>query len=528
MRPHVRDALTWLHTWGGLLLGTLLFAIFWTGTLSVFDREIDRWMMPETRVSAPPSLISADAAWEQTRRRAVGSPLWVLHFPTEREPTVRIQFAEVGSAARAIEIEGSRKGIPLPRENLSIFHFDPNTGQSLPDPGTKGASDFFFPFHWHLLAGEESIGQWIVGFAALAMMVLIVSGVVIHRELFSQFFTLRTRKRSGRMILDTHNAAAVLALPFHVIITFSGLAIFYFFYFPLPLEMTHKGGQRQLFEESRAGFSRPSANTPGEMASLDQMVSHAQELWGGGTPAQVTITFPGDANAYVRVTRSVADKVRNDPRPVYFDARSGEVLKFSGIHPVATAQRYIAGLHFIGFHHWLVRWLYFILGLAGCLMIATGALFWLQKRRKIHGETRTTLVVDVLAVGSTTGIILASEAYLIANRVLPTDLAARADWEIRVFFLAWIATFMHAGVRRRASWRDQWWIIAWGAVLAVLLNALTTGDDIVHTTLTGNWAVAGTDAMLLLTAVLAAATARYLRRPRTIPSGTRVALEANG
>ena len=42
----------WLHTWAGLVLGAILFAIFWMGTLSVFDREIDRWLMPETRLPA--------------------------------------------------------------------------------------------------------------------------------------------------------------------------------------------------------------------------------------------------------------------------------------------------------------------------------------------------------------------------------------------------------------------------------------------------------------------------------------------
>jgi len=511
MHSSFREAFSWFHTWIGLALGSLLFAIFWTGTLAVFDREIDRWMMPTTRLNAPEMPFSPDLAWARTRDEAVGSPLWVLNFPTSREPTARIQFAKAGSAERGAEIEGSRKGIPLPRERLSMFHYDPQTGEVLPDPGTNGATDFFFPFHWHLLFGEGSIGQWIVGLAGLAMMLLIITGVVIHREIFSQFFTLRTRKRSGRMILDAHNAAAVLALPFHFFITFSGIAIFYFFYFPLPLEVTHDGGERQLFEESRAGYSRARADTAAEMASLDQMVSEAQDHWGGGAPAQVTITFPGDANAYVRVTRNVADTVRNDPRPVYFDARTGALLKFAGIHPVATGQRYIAGLHFIGFKHWLLRWLYFILGLAGCLMIATGALFWLQKRRKIHGETRMTQVVEALTIGSTTGLIAASVAYLVANRMLPVGLAARANWEVATFFLVWAVTFVHAAVRHNHAWRDQWWMITVGALLAVVLNALTTGDDMVHTFAAGNWAVGGTDAMLLLGGALAAAMARYLK-----------------
>ena len=38
MFSSIRDSLTWLHTWGGVFLGSILFAVFWMGTLSVFDR----------------------------------------------------------------------------------------------------------------------------------------------------------------------------------------------------------------------------------------------------------------------------------------------------------------------------------------------------------------------------------------------------------------------------------------------------------------------------------------------------------
>ena len=57
MEKTFRDSMQWLHTWAGLCLGTVLFAVFWMGTLSVFDREIDRWMMPATRL-APTELTS--------------------------------------------------------------------------------------------------------------------------------------------------------------------------------------------------------------------------------------------------------------------------------------------------------------------------------------------------------------------------------------------------------------------------------------------------------------------------------------
>ena len=60
MFPSFRLAMTWLHTWFGLVLGYVLMVAFFFGALSVFDREIDRWAIPETRF-APQVMPSFDA-----------------------------------------------------------------------------------------------------------------------------------------------------------------------------------------------------------------------------------------------------------------------------------------------------------------------------------------------------------------------------------------------------------------------------------------------------------------------------------
>ena len=40
MFQNFRQAMTWLHTWFGLVLGFVLMVVFFFGSLSVFDREI--------------------------------------------------------------------------------------------------------------------------------------------------------------------------------------------------------------------------------------------------------------------------------------------------------------------------------------------------------------------------------------------------------------------------------------------------------------------------------------------------------
>ena len=75
--PNFRQAMTWLHTWTGLVLGFVLIAAFFFGALSVFDREIDRWAIPETRFAAAENLdvVGADIEANLNEARKVLSRL---------------------------------------------------------------------------------------------------------------------------------------------------------------------------------------------------------------------------------------------------------------------------------------------------------------------------------------------------------------------------------------------------------------------------------------------------------------------
>ena len=47
MHKSIRQSMAWLHSWTGLLLGWLLFAIFVMGTASYYRHEINLWMQPK-------------------------------------------------------------------------------------------------------------------------------------------------------------------------------------------------------------------------------------------------------------------------------------------------------------------------------------------------------------------------------------------------------------------------------------------------------------------------------------------------
>ena len=228
---------------------------------------------------------------------------------------------------------------------------------------------------------------------------------------------------------------------------------------------------------------------------------------------------PGDANSYVRINRANLDAIPRHLGVLYFDGPTGAVLHTADMpRPAKSVERFIVGLHFIQFEHWTLRWIYFVLGLSGCVMIATGYVYWLASRRRRHAAQGLAgvRIVEGLTVGSVTGLVIATLAFFVANRLLPLGVTFaghdRAALEVWAFYLVWLATFAHAWARPGNAWRAQCWVIAGLALLAPALNWLTTGDHLPKTLLEGYWPVAGMDLLLLAGAALAVMTALRLHR----------------
>lgn len=490
----------WLHTWAGVVLGSILFAIFWMGTLSVFDSEIDLWMKPATRLAPAVSTLPLES-FRSSLEEAISAKaaFWNVTLPSDRDAVFHTHY-------------GTRK-------KTIIRDIDPVTGRELPDAGTLGATGFIFPFHYTLNTELMNLGECVVGLASMAMLVLCVTGVIIHRKIFVDFFTFRPRANPRRLLLDLHNISGVFGLPFHIVLTFSGLVILGATYFPAGVSAVYPNTRAYFFDSNGLSFLSVKHGNPGApVVSLDETAMRARSLWGGDEPHLVLVANPGMTTSRIAFFRGNERQVVVDRDVVAFDGPTGELLSRSPrLTPIMRAQRFLSGVHLIEFHHWVLRWLYFVLGLGSCVLIATGFLFWLESRRKKQGENFGFRLVEGLTAGSVTGIILATLAFFIANRLLPPGAQVfgleRAALEVWAFYLVWIAAFLHGWMWPRRVWIGQSAAISALALTAVVLNWITTGDHPLHTLFHRYlWPVAGMDGVLLAGGALALLTAVKLSR----------------
>ena len=529
-----RQAMAWLHTWFGLVLGFVLMAAFFFGALSVFDREIDRWSIPATRI-APQPMPSFDAVLRPAFERMQPTAEAIAAMRPMVNGDMPQRFDQVGSwsayTTHRDPVLALYAGYDVPNaknpdEQIWAYAtIDPRNGKALPDDQLKIGSGFFFPLHYGLTLDWKNLGVWIVGFSALVMLAALVSGVVMHRKLFREFFTFRPGKARLRSVLDLHNLTGVVALPFHFFFALTGLLIFAgTYYFPVGHTQLH--GLHDLHEQVEAretGLPHTRAGVAAGLASVDAMVAQAQRRWQAhdkaGDVGFLVLQHVGDANGYVSVYRAGTDRIALVGDGIHFKAATGELIREDPpATPVARMNEFLTGLHLQHFRHWLLRWLYVLGGLAGATCIATGFIFFVEKRKRQHAQqgSQGARIVDALAVTTVTGMVLATLGILIANRLLPEALPARGDWERYAFWGTWALALVHAGWRSapvarglvNPAWREQCWAIALFALAAVLLNGMTTGDHLLRTLAQGYWPVAGVDLSLLATALIAVMAAR--------------------
>lgn len=536
MFQNFRLSMAWLHTWFGLVLGFVLFVVFFFGSMSVFDREIDRWAMPETRFEPRPMPSFDRVLQSRFEQLKLSGPERQMAEAMSSKPLPEVMpFHEWGAyATHRDPVLQAWAGFELPDPKdpeqdhvFTLASLDSRDGKPLPAGRLKLGSEFFYPMHYNLHLSWLDLGYWVVGVAALVMLAALVSGVVMHRKIFREFFTFRPRKNIQRSALDLHNMTGVVALPFHFIFALSGLIIFARIYLPvdtLVLKEEARAGRMQMM--AGMGLPEEAAGVPAGLASVDAMVAEARRRWAArgkaGEVGMLTIHHVGDANAVVSVYRAGTDRVALISDGIHFRGPTGELIREDPpTSPVAAVNEFLMGLHLQHFRHWPLRWLYVLGGLAGCVCIATGFIFFVEKRKKQHAKEGSQLIrwVDALAVATVVGTLVATATMLVANRWLPDDLPMRGSWEQRAFWGAWLLSLLHAllrsapvaAARLSPAWREQCWALVALCVLAVLSNWITTGDHLGRT-LGRYWPVAGFDLSLLVTAGIAALAARHLAR----------------
>ena len=492
MKDTFRQSMKWLHTWVGLVVGWILFFMFITGTSGYFYEEITRWMEPERPLVAPS--VSKEKMLDLSQfylaKHAPEAEQWLIQLPSSRDGNLRVRWTQ---ASKAGEGRGERVNKVL----------DAETGKESAKIRATDGGDALYSMHYRLHYLPTIVSYWIVGFCTMLMLLAVITGVIFHKKIFSDFFNFRAKKGLVGW-LDIHNVLSVIALPFHFMITYSGLIFFLTTYMALSFNFSLSEAKQdefydQVFPDTIAIEKSGKTHT---LAPLTEMYLQSKKYWPIDTLDKVIIEQPNDMNARAKFIRWETDITYNPADELFFSG-SGELMKIPERKQTVSGQidEGFISLHEGQFAGSITRWIYLLTGLIGAAMIASGSILWTNKRKpkqekKLNGPDFGYRVVEQLNIGTFVGLPVAIAVYFWANRLLPVGMENRAAWEMHCLFISWAllltypvfrSVFKLAYKPALSAWLGQLKLAAFMFGFIPLLNYLTTDKHLGVTLLRADW-----------------------------------------
>ncbi|MDE3272842.1 PepSY-associated TM helix domain-containing protein [Pseudoalteromonas sp. G4] len=519
MKSGFRQSMAWLHTWTGILVSWLLYFIFVTGTLGYFDSEIDAWMAPELPQNTASVSASLNTANTHLNTYGRDAKEWRIYLPLVRsEPHLWLRYQQKNADGKLKNISKTLNG----ENGEELTHRKTGGGQAL------------YRMHYRLHYLPKQFAYYLVGVFTVFMLLGLVTGIVVHKKIFKEFFTFR-RNKGASSWLDGHNLMSVVSLPFHLMITYSGLIMFMFTYVPFVMNASYGFGEENKQHFFDDYYQRGAPNSPSGIAAnqlpLNTLYQKAEAVLENHNDSRraiaIRVFHPHDLNS-LAVFSLEQQSPSDDGAKLILHATTGELYSYI---PVYQGTRHVHSI-FLELHEGMfatlpVRWLYFFAGLTGCVMIASGMVLWTTKRRKKalanpDGLPFSFKLTEGLNIGTVVGLPAAIAVYFLANRLIAVDFAHRAEWEMHSFFITWCCFIGYGcwySARKLAAvaWYRLWLSAGFLFALVPIVNALTTHRGLINSIKHNDVVFAAFDFINLVAAISCFAIALLVKKHRLSP-----------
>lgn len=412
-------AMVAVHGWSGILLGLLLYAVVLTGTAAVFAHEIGAWSAGH---------VATRSSFEQP----VDATIRRLTARTPAEYRESVNMWEIGDHGLGVFFHRHEMGADgVPTESGIYYQID-NAGRVM--ASQKGnVDDLFGPRNDDALSAflidthvrlhlPNPWGLVLTGILGLVMLVAAISGVLIHRHLFKDIFTLRRRGHPVLAGRDRHSVAGTWSLPFAFVLAFTGSFFSFYGTIGVPVvAMAAFSGDVEALNTAVYGNPGTVDPRPVAMGNLDRITADAIRRT-GEVPTFIGIEKFGRADAEVT---SYHNPPAGDLEPVAL-LYNGATAAFVRAKPNVGAQPSAGGtlvgimgpLHFGNFAGMLSKAVWFGLGFAMCYVTYTGMRLWVVRRREdAHSIAVLERVLTVVGFGLPFGLVVAAAAFLVTTPV---------------------------------------------------------------------------------------------------------------
>lgn len=427
------------HRFFGIIIAYFGFFIFFSGAFGFYRNEITLFMQPEyykLNYNSPNYLKFAINYLTKNHKNA---DMWEIIPPSPERPYINISYKNDTNAFMC-----SKK---KPRINLN-----PQTGKRIIARSTFGG-DFLGALHHNLWFINIPNARAFMGYIGLFMLLALISGIIINKRIFKDFFKFR----QFYFWRDMHILISVSGFVIFFALCISGIYLSQRFMLREFYEQISSQNQilmQQNFEQKvkakreakkNKKIQSPNiANTANKALNFIPSIEQIENIIKQNNRKITKIYIQKDSpkTAYIQLNFSTnqifsANGIAFEAQ--IYDIKSQKLILSINEKKLNFAQKtnqLMRIFHKGEFGGSLVKFIFFVFGILGALMCISAV-------KSIQKRTTSPLTINIINFCNNSiflGLNLALGAYLLSNKIIAFETRLRHFDEINCFFIALVCS----------------------------------------------------------------------------------------
>lgn len=352
-----------IHTWMALGVFLPLLLISLTGSILVFKHEIDSVLMPtKVRVAnIEAERLDLDTLEQKVQQAVPNYEIagWVL-------------FQDHGRADLVYTMQHGTS-------DWSYLLLDQYTGEILAEPVgvTHYLTDWLLSLHYTLLLDHTGILASAI--VAIIMCLLGITGVIIYRKFWKNFFILRWNRRMTVWFTDLHKMTGIISTPIFLILGITGgyWNITHFYY----EEFTEHDHEHHIMVEQLYP----------ESLSLQNLLEDATSRIDSFTPTYIGFPYEPERGLAVWGDVPTLNFLASEYSSTVFYSDAGKYKSTTDVRELSAGALFLDSfrrLHYGTFGGLPIKILWCVIGLTPIIFSVTGLTVWYSRKRKRKDSKR--------------------------------------------------------------------------------------------------------------------------------------------
>ncbi|HEY9197314.1 MAG TPA: PepSY-associated TM helix domain-containing protein, partial [Mucilaginibacter sp.] len=382
-----------IHLYLSLAAGIVIFCSCLTGTMLVFEKEIEHTLHPERYEINPqndrlPVAQLAQSALKQHPKARLATVM-IYNNPSQTVeiglivPEKKKQEHKPALGKKEQPKGGAKdKGKYVARPNLTVF-VNPYTGQVTGEYNRR--QSFLYTvemLHRFLLAGKDSAGDVIVGICTLLFLFILITGIILWwpktKAVMKQRLKIKWDGSTKRLVHDLHLVTGFYTSLFLVVIVLTGLV------------MSFTWANKALFALTGSAFVKEQPKAPQSTLlphAKSITVDDALKALSGkiSTLQYVTVRMPKDSASSYSIVVLPVHAIETAADTYFVDQYTGSIVGsqlFAGKSLGQRVRSFVKPVHTGSVYGLPTKIISFVVCSLSLIFPVTGVMMWLNRIRK--------------------------------------------------------------------------------------------------------------------------------------------------